>query len=143
MTAEKTEIALRAYIKPNIKRGNTYSSNNDEDYSPNIVAVIDTETTTDQYQNLLFGSFGVWIEDKLSRFIVFYSENLSKKEIRILQNKFRRHYVEDVKAELLPISKFIDEIFYPYVYDSHARLVGFNLPFDLSRIAIKYGSNKK
>jgi hypothetical protein len=34
---------------------------------------------------------------------------------------------------------FIDKVFYPWVIDTQALSVGFNLPFDLSRLAIRYG----
>ena len=38
--------------------------------------------------------------------------------------------------ELLTRAQFAEEIFYRYGYDLRGTIVGFNLPFDLSRIAI-------
>lgn len=41
------------------------------------------------------------------------------------------------------LSRFIDDVFYPVVYDDHVRLVGFNLPFDLSRLGTRYGLGRR
>ena len=41
---------------------------------------------------------------------------------------------------LLTRAEFVEEIFFPIGYDSQARIVGINLPFDISRIAISHGS---
>ena len=40
----------------------------------------------------------------------------------------------------MPVARFIDEIFFGIGYDLRATIVGFNLPFDLSRLAIRHGS---
>jgi hypothetical protein len=39
----------------------------------------------------------------------------------------------------MPLATFIDEIFYAYAYDLRGTCVGFNLPFDISRIALDHG----
>jgi hypothetical protein len=40
---------------------------------------------------------------------------------------------------LTPRSKFV-ELFYDYAYQQRAMVVGFNLPFDISRLAVKWGT---
>jgi hypothetical protein len=110
---------------------------------PDIAVVIDTETTADSYQNLQFGSCGIWINGKLHCVIIFYANTLSRHDIETLRIHSKKLAIEKVKGELIPLSRFVDEVFYPYVYDSHATLVGFNLPFDLSRLAISWGLGRK
>ena len=48
------------------------------------VLVFDTETTSDQYQNLLFGSCGIWVYGKLEKFYLFYSDYLNLDQIKII-----------------------------------------------------------
>ncbi len=109
----------------------------------NIVVVIDTETTADAYQNLMFGSCGIWIDGRPHRIIVFHADPLPKRDLMVLRNHAKKLSIEDVKAELVPLGNFIDDVFYPYAYDSHALLVGFNLPFDISRLATDWGYGRK
>ena len=106
---------------------------------PDIVVVIDAETTADAYQDLLFGSCGIWIDGRLHRVIVFHTDSPAKRDLGVLRTQVKKLVIQNVKAELMHASLFIDGVFYPYVYDSHATLVGFNLPFDLSRLAIRHG----
>ncbi len=91
-----------------------------------MVAVIDTETTTDAELNLKFGSFGIWIGGKSHRFILFYSETLPKKELAILRKHVQGLRVDNVRVELIPLKQFIDKIFYRTVFDDQVLLVGFN-----------------
>ncbi|MFC1506400.1 hypothetical protein ACFLQ6_04945 [Thermoproteota archaeon] len=142
MNSGPTEMALRAYILHKEHEKKFSSSFRKENY-PNIVAVIDTETTNDPYQNLLFGSFGIWVSDKLHRFIIFYSDNSSKTKVNILKNHVKKLQINNVKVELIPVSYFKDMIFYPWIYHAKARLVGFNLPFDISHLAIHYGLGRR
>ena len=105
--------------------------------------MIDTETTTDAYQNLLFGSCGIWINRKLHRVIIFHANTLSRQDIETLRIHTKKLATQNAKVELLPLKRFIDEVFYLCVYDSHATLVGFNLPFDISRLASGWGLGRR
>jgi len=136
---DQLEIAVRAYVTHKVTK-----SWQPENQKPSqIVAVIDTETSADQFLNLKFSSFMVWIHGKLERFILFYSESISREELAILRIHALHQNVEGVRAQLLPIRRFIDEVFYPIVYDAKALLIGFNLPFDISRLAYRYGISRK
>ena len=42
--------------------------------------------------------------------------------------------------KLRTVSEFVDEVLYDRAYDLRASIVGFNLPFDISRLAIEHGS---
>ena len=52
----------------------------------NLVLVFDTETTIDQYQNLKFGSYGIWENDKLDEFGLFYDNNLDNNDVKTLSD---------------------------------------------------------
>ena len=133
---------LRAFLVHKSNERNSYSYAAEEAAAPDIVAVIDTETTNDTFLSLKFGSFGIWVAGRLHRFIIFYSDNLPESEIQVLR-AFAGKQIESVRTEVMPLSRFIDDVFYPVVYDYHARLVGFNLPFDLSRLATHYGLGRR
>ena len=126
-------IALRCYIdnKPNAQNDNiTY-------YNDNLVFVFDTETTADQYQSFKFGSYGVWQNGKLCEFGLFYDNSLDNKDIKTLSE-----YANKKHIKLITRKQFLD-LFIDYVYKRRAMCVGFNLPFDISRIAMDYGISRR
>ena len=100
----------------------------------NLVLVFDTETKSDEYQGLVFGSCGVWSFGKLRHFYIFYDDNLSKLDIAKLVKITSKH-----KCQLLSRRDFVEQVFIPNVYRARAICVGFNLPFDLSRLATYSG----
>jgi hypothetical protein len=121
---------------PNNKKKST---DREDGHSNALVLIFDTETTNDEYQNLKFGSCGVWANKTLMEFIVFYNEALLKEpEISILSA-----YANEHGYTLMSRTDFVEKVFYPYVYTSGAVCVGFNLPFDLSRLAIGFGKARK
>ncbi len=36
-------------------------------------------------------------------------------------------------------AQFVEDVFYGFGYDLRATIIGFNLPFDLSRLAVAHG----
>ena len=107
-----------------------------DNYSRSQVLVLDTETTVDQYQNLKFGSCCLYINGKLDKTIIFYSEDLKEDEVKTLKD-----YTDKHQYILMSQEDFVGNIFFPKAYHERARVVGFNLPFDLSRLAIHYGES--
>jgi hypothetical protein len=132
---EPIEIALRAYVPSRKLKNQSHEAAEKEC----AVLVIDTETTEDEYQNLLFGSCGIWVSGYLHKFILFYAPSLQKKGIDTLVKYAISHEMEEKHIEVMPLVEFVDTIFFPWLIDSQALCVGFNLPFDLSRLAIRYG----
>jgi hypothetical protein len=49
-------------------------------------------------------------------------------------------YAEAHGQTLLTREQFVDEVFFARAFQFRATIVGFNLPFDLSRLAISYGT---
>jgi hypothetical protein len=124
------QILLRAYAeaKPTKKK----------DWQPRKpskwVLVFDTETTDDEKQRLRFGSFQLREGERLELHGLFYDPDpdaTSEVEQIILAREAKR-----LKCKLFPIDEFIEKVFIPAAYRNGATIVGFNLPFDLSRIAI-------
>jgi hypothetical protein len=92
--------------------------------------VFDCETTTDETQRLTFGSYrfledGLTVEEGL-----FYANELTPKQRRTL----RRYVAERPDLRLLTLDEFRDRLF-DAMYRDRCLIVGFNLPFDFSRIA--------
>ena len=92
--------------------------------------VFDCETTEDRAHSLRFGAFQVRRGDTLRRAGFFSGEALTPAELQVLQAA-----ADDNGLELLELEEFVDEILLRYGYDLTGLCIGFNLPFDISRIA--------
>jgi hypothetical protein len=111
-----------------------------ENHNANIRLIFDTETTIDQYQNLTFGS--CLIQKKIStgvneKWYLFYGD-IQDYEISIIEEYGKKHNID-----VLPVREFVDCVFFPYAYKMRCEVIGFNLPFDLSRLAIGHGIARK
>lgn len=130
-------IALRCYVEHEHSK-KSYSMN-DVNPSNSLILVYDTETTIDEFQNLSFGSCGIWSNGKLERFMLFYNEDILKEnEIQVIKNVALRNGYEVTNRR-----EFVENVFYPHVYISRAKCVCFNSPFDLSRLEISYSQSRK
>ncbi len=140
---EPLSIAVRAYAEP-VNNGNKPSQKNkhrDNYKRSNLkpsehVLVFDTETTTDAAQQLRFGCFQMRKAGQLVEHGLFYDPiSLSDSERSVLFAYAARN-----NLNVLTIEEFIEEVFYAYVYELRGLCVGFNLPFDISRLAIYHNS---
>ncbi len=131
---EKTEIAVRAYVKPTIEQEKNFPTLVEiPNFSRTIT--IDTETTVDHLQNLLFGYYRIDDDNaKVDDGIFYNPKQISKKELEILKK---------CSNKVIPVRKFVDDVFLPEVYDRQTLCIGLNLPFDLSRLAIDFGYGRK
>ena len=102
----------------------------------NWTLIFDCETFADETQSLRFGTYQIRFEGALMESGIFYSpENLTAAEIALLIEFAASH-----RLELLTQSQFVEDVFFRVGYDYRATIVGFNLPFDIARIAIKADS---
>jgi len=102
--------------------------------------VFDTETRIDHTQALMFGSYrfidqGACVEEGL-----IVGDDLSDQERAILADyaSTRRADVargESTRLRIRSRREFLDRVFFPLGYKGRALVVGFNLPFDLARLA--------
>jgi hypothetical protein len=110
------------------------------------VLVVDCETRTTPDQRLRFGGYQLRYKGQVNERGAFYEPNvLSEDERAIL-----RQVIDDEKSHSdgVPIclrtrAEFVEEVFYKSGYAFGAQIVGFNLPFDLSRLAIRHASARR
>jgi len=135
----ETPIAIRAYSeRPRRKPWRGRRSSPDEEPSE-WTLVFDCETSIDAVQRLHFGFFQVRRGEKLEREGVFVdAKALSKADYVRLDTFANAHCIE-----LMAVEEFRSKVFLKYGYVRRATIVGFNLPFDLSRIAIAHGSARR
>ncbi len=129
------EIALRAYVptggKPNKWRGS--------ELGPSDWALIsDCETTTDASQALKFGTYQVRKGQDLWEAGYFVNPQiLTDGELSVI-----RSFAAEINYRVLTVAEFIENVFFRIGYDLRATIIGFNLPFDISRLAIRHGNSR-
>ncbi len=116
-----------------------------------VSLVFDTETTTDVGQQLNFGCCRIFVDrpggkpgSRCAIEVLFYADNLPCRDptgFEILKRYVESHSAQvapGCSPEILLMSRthFVEEFIYKYGYRNMATIVGFNLPFDLSRLAI-------
>src|SRR5271166_1233577 len=107
------------------------------------VLIFDCESRTTPDQRLRFGAYQLRYKGQVWERGAFYEPAvLAPDELSVL-----RQCIADEEAQsngericLRTRAEFVDEIFYRSGYAVGAQIVGFNLPFDLSRLAIHYAS---
>jgi hypothetical protein len=116
------------------------------------VLIFDTETTTDEYQALTFGCWRYCRIDPDGPVCVseglFYTDDLGLTDpngFAILRDYVATHRAtteRDRSIDLMSRSEFVERVFYRAAYKARARVVGFNLPFDLSRLAVEVAESR-
>lgn len=129
------EAAVRVYTKLK-KQPKKYSFPREEVPNFERVFVFDTETRADENQALTFGSFVIVQGNVTESFGIFYDpQTITSRELSILI-EYRQ---KDPLVKLYTLEEFIHKVFYPIVYDQQVPCIAFNLPFDISRLAVDYG----
>jgi hypothetical protein len=100
---------------------------------PDGMLVFDTETRIDAAQTLLFGCFQYIADGKLLREALFYADDLAIRDVRLL-HKYVDQRQRNSRLALITRKGFLEEI-HRIAVKGKQLLVGFNLPFDLSRLA--------
>lgn len=106
---------------------------------PAAMFVFDTETTTDATQRLLFGSYRFVVNGECREEGIFVADDLSSADRLIVENYVKEHRADRAGGtgrilQILSQTKFLDKL-YRAAYKGRCLVVGFNLPFDLSRVA--------
>lgn len=130
-----SKIAIRTYSEKKLSK---------KEFKSNLplthkrILFFDTETSIDEFQNLKFGSFLIVEKDKETFKGIFYSpKNLIKHEHKILKD-----YCKKNKLNIYTREEFAKKIFYPEILELKTLCVGFNLPFDLSRLSEHFGEGR-
>jgi hypothetical protein len=138
------DIGVRAYVcrdkerqnPSNKKTANPKAKRRKIDRPSEWVLVFDTETTINASQALRFGTYQVRKDSECLESGIFYDPlGLSELELETLKAYAIQH---DLVA--IPAAEFIDDVFYRIGYHYRGQVVGFNLPFDISRLAIDHNS---
>lgn len=96
--------------------------------------IFDTETTTDPAQTLRFGTYQVRKNGELEESGFFYNPDAMRTdELERLHD-----YAISHGLRCITVREFVDDIFYGVGYAYRATIVGFNLPFDISRLALDH-----
>lgn len=140
---DELAVALRAYAVPTFK-----VLADKDDAKPKTprkasvtpssgrVLIFDTETGTDAAQSLRFGTYQYRSSDTLEESGAFYDpEGVTSDELAAL-----RAYAAANGLMLRTREEFVDEVFFAQAYQHRATIVGFNLPFDIARLAIRHGT---
>jgi hypothetical protein len=135
-------LALRVYPEPPEAKNERASPKPWK--CPKAMLVFDTETRIDATQRLTFGSYRFFVGGRCLEEGLFYGDDLPEEDRRVLEQYAATHRPETAGGgardlKLLTRSQFVDK-FYAAVYKGRCLLVGFNLPFDLSRIACDFST---
>jgi hypothetical protein len=121
---------------------------------PKFALIFDTETTLDPTQRLTFGCYRrcelIAGEYRCIEEGLFHADELAPSDRKTLQKYVGnlknvpdvRRFPPQLKLKLMSRTNFVNQVFFRAVRDGDL-VVGFNLPFDLSRLAIKYGAARK
>ncbi|MDA0525487.1 DNA polymerase domain-containing protein [Methanococcoides alaskense] len=132
-----TNVAVRTFASRSGVKARNYPLNIDSVVYPRIF-VFDTETTVDSYQNLKIGYFQVYQEDFYQQEGLFYDPSmLNEKETECIVDYASKHNIELYTSE-----EFVEDVFYPEVYKLKSRCIGYNLAFDISRLAFVCNSSR-
>ncbi|MEU8693012.1 hypothetical protein [Streptomyces sp. NPDC048665] len=124
------------------------------------ILVFDTETTTDTVQNLNFGAFRIYELDYEGQILtlieegIFYQDDLPKRDpegfatLRAYAESHTApidHRIPSIsvavrKLHFMSRTDFAEHYLWRRAYRYRMGIVGFNLPFDISRIAIGVGA---
>lgn len=135
-------LAVRVYPEPLHKE---VSKARKRWVRPETMLVFDTETTTDATQKLLFGSYRFFTSGECVEEGLFYADDLPKMDLAILRKYANSHSADTTgitKLKLISRSGFLKKLF-AATYKARCLLVGFNLPFDLSRLGFDVKSARR
>ena len=134
-------LALRAYAGPQFREkpdpGKLTAKRNNLPLSASEWTLIfDCETMSDPGQALRFGTYQLRHGKMLDEAGIFYDpDGVTDDELETLHR-----YAVANGLELRTRESFVDEIFYARAWQWRATIVGFNLPFDISRLAIGHAT---
>jgi len=133
---EEFPVFLRVVEEP-VKKKTKRDWKPGPDPNDRLTFVFDTETTTDVRQELRFGIAQLYSNGRLTQTWIFTGAVTSKEWGSIL------HWAAEHKASVSTLQEFVTHEFLPLAVDGRAVVVGFNLPFDLARIAAGWEPKRK
>lgn len=134
-----SKIAVRGYtIKVKSTSISPFFNPREDPLRHDRILVFDTETTTDQCHNFKIGYFQIYQDGYIQHDGLFYDISmLTDNEIKVCEV-----YTSKNNIPLYTLDEFIDEVFYTEIFYLKTLCVGFNLPFDISRISKNVGDSR-
>jgi hypothetical protein len=129
-------ISLRAFVPP--PEASKSARKSKKSPASEYTLVFDCETTTELSHQLRFGAYQVYKGRALIQAGVFIDPDTLTKDEHVLLKR----YAISRQLRFLTKEQFVEDVFYGTGYDLRATIVGFNLPFDLSRLAIRHSTAK-
>jgi len=138
--AEPRTIAVRAYADPPTPPAAFERRAGRPSYKPlgpsAWTLIFDTETSTNAAQQLRVGAYQLRKGRQLVEQGLFYDRrSLTATERRLLAAYAERHGLV-----LMSTQEFVETVFFGKAYAYRALICGFNLPFDLSRLALRWSA---
>lgn len=133
-------LALRAYTEPNGKAGKSWTKAERPPPSE-WVLIFDCETRTTPDQHLRFGAYQLRFRGRLWERGVFYdADGLGDSDVKTLAElmKLQRPGSDGERMFLRTRESFVSEVLLKRAFAVGAQIVGFNLPFDISRLAVRH-----
>jgi len=137
---DRLPIAVRAYTPPTTppkaRKRTSWKR-------PSLTLVFDTETSTDPTQRLRFGVYRVYKHKALIEEGIFTGDDLSAAECKAIAAYAATQRTETPdRAPLRVLTRraFLADVFWRVAFKYRALVVGFNLPFDLARLAVGSGA---
>ncbi len=142
VTSTPLKLAIRVYPEPQREQRDRKKLRHWR--RPSRMLVFDPETRTDTAQALTFGSYR-YFEDRIClEEGLFFGDDLPRADRAKLEAYVATHAAATDRRRGVPQLRLLDrraflEKFYAAGYDGRGLIVGFNLPFDLSRLAVDFG----
>lgn len=137
-------IAIRIYSQPDSEEPRRKRKGLAHWRRPNTMLVIDAETGVDEAQALKFGAYRFIRDGRCLEEGLFHADDLPAADRAVLETYVTSHAAgtdrREGDPELLLLSRreFLAR-FYLAAYKARSLVVGFNLPFDLPRLACRIG----
>ncbi len=128
--AERRPILLRTYAEATDKETRSRGPK-----APEFTLIFDTETTRDKTQQFRFGTYQLLQKGKLRKRGLFYGK-VTPAELETLKAEAPKRGC----VEPLSLHDFVHNRFLATAFKAGGLVVGFNLPFDLSRLAMRHAS---
>lgn len=132
-------IALRAYAVPFPEPKKREKKKVKRTTNPDFVLVVEVAVSAEISQKLTFGSYRVFEGRSLIDQGFFYADDLPKKQVKALRQYClkdnKKMLANDVELRCLSRHQFLKEVFYRVGFEVRGAIVGFDLPFVISRLA--------
>ena len=138
-TKTPNKIAVRCYTEKPPRKDKKKRPPIGLDEPSDFTLVFDCETTTDEVQALRFGFYQVREGLELYEQGIFCcAKTLTEAKVALLKS-----FADEHGYRAISVKKFRTDVFLKVAYHWGGLVVGFNLPFDISRIAFGHGNARR